>query len=33
MATIDDLKKYQAELQAKFGTDTNVVAKRKKDEK
>jgi hypothetical protein len=29
MATIDDLRKYQAELKAKFGTDTNVVAKRK----
>ncbi len=25
MATIDDLRKYQAELQSKFGKDTNVA--------
>ena len=25
MATIDDLRKYQAELQAKFGFDTNAA--------
>jgi hypothetical protein len=25
MATIDDLRKYQTELKAKFGSDTNVA--------
>jgi hypothetical protein len=25
MAKIDDLRKYQAELKAKFGSDTNVA--------
>ena len=25
MATIDDLRKYQAELKSKFGSDTNVA--------
>jgi hypothetical protein len=33
MATIEDLRKYQTELKAKFGTDTNGVAKRKNAKK